>query len=198
MKRETRVGIRVRLLAAVCAFVIVVAGCSEAPESQGEAPSPDRERVSSADISPTEPYPFSTPAPPVEATPIDGLYTRSVTVEQIGQEPTYCRRCAPYRLDAGEYTLRFENGRYFVHLEPSATERKCKKCHLPPDFASSGHFTIEGDEIVLFNDTNCSRMTGRYRWTVEDDTLTFEEVDDDCPYSELRPRFLTTYPWTVE
>lgn len=163
---------------ALC-FVLAAAACGSSSPAAEPSPTGDPERWRTvAD----EPFPFVTPIPPVTATPVDGVYTRNV---EDGSRPIPCRRCAPYRLDRGEATLRLEAGRFYVDQPGS-------------DFSSLGHFVVDGDEITLFNDAECPETRGTYRWSLEGDTLSFEVVEDDCAFDLLRARYLTAEPWARE
>lgn len=164
-------------------FVSCVACTSDAqrrPADRAEAPLWLR--------STAEPYPFVTPIPPLVATELDGKYVRTVP-ETIAGESVKCRRCAPYRIEAGTTTLVLTKGRYFVtHDAPGKPDSS--------QFASRGHFTIEGNRITLFNDANCPAMRGVYKWKLNG-ALRLAEFEDDCPFSQLRGRFLELTPWDV-
>lgn len=137
-----------------------------------------------------ESYPFQTPIPPLEPTSIDGTYIRSMPARVAGSSIP-CRRCAPYRIEIGRSTLNLSEGRFLIaHRAPGKPDSS--------QFTSKGHFTISGDEIVLFNDANCPDTRGSYRWSVKDEHLTFEVIEDPCPFSDLRQRFLTVLPWAAE
>ena len=159
-------------------------------------------RPDSATTEDGEPYPFSEPAPPEEATPIDGFYDRRVTVALAGGRPVYCQRCAPWRLDAGHAELRLDRGRLYNTFKPIPTEVNCssetlgRECKKPPGFVVTAHYRVEGDRIEFFNDPNCIGMTGTYEWRLEDGSLTFRLVDDECPFVHLRAKYLTAAPWT--
>jgi hypothetical protein len=43
---------------------------------------------------------------------------------------------------------------------------------------TEGHYTIDGDEITIVDDS-CSGE-GVYRWSYKDGTLMFEAIDDNC------------------
>jgi hypothetical protein len=137
-----------------------------------------------------EPYPFTTPIPPLRATAVDGTYARTVPTHIAGGS-VLCRRCAPYRLEIGRTTLELAKGRFFVSHEAPGKPTSSQ-------FRSRGHFSVTGDEIVLFNDGNCPTTKGRYRWTITGDRLTFETIEDPCPFSLLRSRFLTATSWAIQ
>ena len=189
-----------RRLRAALIFVFVLLGaCSGTPEPASPS---ERGEPNAAAYEAGEPYPFSEPAPPEEATPIDGRYTRKVTVELAGGRPVYCQRCAPWRLDAGRAELRLEKGRLYNTFKPIVTEVNCssetlaRECKKPPGFSVSAHYRVDGDRIHLFNDPNCIGMTGTYEWRVQGSILTFRLVDDECPFVRLRAKYLTAAAWT--
>ncbi len=106
---------------------------------------------------------------------------RDVPVADVG-EPVPCRRCAPYRIYAGTATLSFQDGRYHVDDQTSA-------------FSSSGHYTVDGDRVTLFNDLVCATLKVTYTWSISDGTLTLEPQQDPCAFDNLRGRYLTDYVW---
>ena len=134
-----------------------------------------------------EPYPYTTPVPPREGTPIEGTYVRILSLDVVGGPliglPYRCLRCIPYRVDAGLTTLIFYEGRYFLH-------------HQLSGFKALGHFTIDGDRIRLFNDPNCSGTAGEYSWRLERGAITFKVIDDPCPFDDERSDDLTLSEWT--
>lgn len=129
------------------------------------------------------PYPFTTPTPPREATPLDGTYRREVT-DEIAGPPGKCVRCPPYRLELGDTnTLMIEEGAFLVQ-------------HDVTPWRSYGHVLVDGDRVSFFNDPNCMTTRGEYRWRIEGETLSLEVVEDSCPFAGLRRRYLTITPWT--
>ena len=126
-----------------------------------------------------EPYPFVTPVPPRSPTPIDGLYHRNYVQ---GSDPIPCRRCAPYRLDRGDSTLEMSQGRYYV-------------AHEAANFASRGHYRVEGDRLELFNDPNCPETRGEYTWRLQGGILVLKTIEDPCAFDRLRARYLSAAPW---
>jgi hypothetical protein len=127
----------------------------------------------------TRPYPYTTPVPPRETTAIDGTFVRRLP--STGSH-VHCRRCAPYRLEGGHARLTLSEGEFFLK-------------HKLAGFASLGHYVVSGDEVEFFNDPNCPTMRGRYRWSLEDGRLEFEVIEDECPYADLRSRYLTAKQW---
>jgi hypothetical protein len=65
------------------------------------------------------------------------------------------------------------------------------------NFASNGHFTVDDNAIVFFNDANCPDTRGTYEWRLDDDALVLAVVDDPCPYAQLRARYLSALPWVT-
>ena len=128
---------------------------------------------------PSEPFAFVTPVPPLRPTAIDGTYHRDFTP---GGKPIPCRRCAPYRLDRGLATLELLGGRFQVLHEGNA-------------FRTQGHYLVAAQRLTLFNDPVCPETRGVYRWDLQGQFLSLEEVDDPCPFDILRARYLTTAPW---
>jgi hypothetical protein len=164
-------------------FLLVAISCSESPEGEEDRAASDNCFAQGWRECKEEPYPFNSPPPPVEETAIDGTYTRTVP-ESLAWAPGKCRRCPPYRLEPGRETLVFDSGRFFVN-------------HYPPGFRSSGHFTEADDEILLYNDANCVTFEGTYRWSIENDELHLEAIEDECPFTQLRQRFFMAKDWKV-
>lgn len=133
-----------------------------------------------------EPYDYQA-APPRRATPVDGFYMRVFTLEEMGGPvlgvPFHCLRCVPYSVDAGVQTLLLHEGRFYLE-------------HQLNEFRALGHYVVRGDRIVLFNDVNCSKTRGRYTWNLEHRRLSFEVIDDPCPYVDERSNDLTLEPWS--
>jgi len=126
------------------------------------------------------PYPFTTPLPPPDATLIDGIYVKQEPMEPL-RGHINCRRCPDWFYEGGLWRIRFDRGIYRV---------------LYVDFGwkSLGSYTVSGDQLFLFNDPNCIEDTGIYRWKLESGVLTFEVVDDPCAI-RLRGRNLVHLPW---
>jgi hypothetical protein len=140
-----------------------------------------------------EPYDYRE-APPLVRTPIDGYYLRIVTLEELGGPtvgmPVHCRRCVPFEIDPGIETLTLHRGRYF--LDHQLTARR-----------GLGHYRVRGNVVRFFNDPNCSRTVGAYRWQRRARTLVLEAVRDPCPFGatprtlDHRARDLTYSPWAA-
>lgn len=129
-----------------------------------------------------EPYPFVSPVPPLQATPVDGTYLR-LSAGGPSTVEVACRRCPAYPPDVGTSQLKLHVGRYEVQ-------------HQDPPFRGAGHYRVDGDFITFFNDPECPHASGRYRWHVADDELDLELVDDDCAGSQ-RATDLSMRPWAA-
>jgi hypothetical protein len=129
------------------------------------------------------PYPYTTPVPPDEKTPIDGTYMRILTLEDTdGLLPFRCLRCPPYFPNAGVSTLAMSKGNYWVN-------------HQLSGFRALGMYTVEGNRVTFFNDPWCPQDHGTYRWAVEDDELLLEPTSSTCPYEKARTDDFTTGHW---
>lgn len=172
-----------RLAAFLALIALMVVSCSDSDggPSGGASPTGDpelwRERAD-------EPYPYVRPIPPLTATPLDGAYARALTLSDGATKAIPCRRCAPYRFNDGRAVLEFREGRYSVD-------------HPAAAFRSLGHYVVEGSRVELFNDPNCARVRGVYRWTLQGSTLTLEVIDDPCPYDDLRATYFSARPWSA-
>lgn len=176
----------------VAALLFDDAAPSPAPIAASPSPTPAGDEVLKAtsieDLPITmRPYPYTDPAPPPVATPIDGTYMLILTLEDLGGAnnalPFPCRRCLPYARDPGVTTLIFFQGAYFVDHQMAA-------------FHATGHYTVEGNRLTLFNDPNCSRERGTYSWTLRGGSLHLGVIDDTCAYEGERATDLATDAWT--
>ena len=133
---------------------------------------------------PDEPYPFTTPVPPLVATDLDGVYARPSTYDFPGTQPL-CVRCPPYPADAGTSTWRLEAGRFEV-------------LHETPAYRTSGHFEVSGNRLILFNDTECGNARGVYRWSVASDgALSLSLIVDPCAFGQ-RWKELAGSAWSLK
>lgn len=171
-RRTTAFGYSVVALA-----ILLWAGACGAPES----PQPAGTDRTEASPGVPQPYPYTRPTPPPQSTPVDGTYTRDVGRDVVGGAGK-CRRCPPYRLALGEDTLELKKGVFRVS-------------HQGIGYLAVGHYTVAGDRITFFNDPNCSAERGTYAWSLEDDVLRLEVVEDDCAFGDVRVRYLTAAPW---
>jgi len=157
---------------AIAIFALLAAACSSEVPAEPTPPS-----------AVPYPYPFTTPTPAREQTALDGVWERDVPDELAGPEGK-CVRCPPYRLELGDTnTLTIDRGTFEIE-------------HELHGWTNEGHVFVEGDLARFINDPNCTSAEGVYRWRVSGDELTFELVEDGCAFGELRPRYLTSTPWT--
>jgi hypothetical protein len=176
--------------AVACGLALLVAltSCSSSDSSP-----PDRDSDGLLNLwrrDPNEPYPFTTPIPLRDPTVLDGGYERHVSVAFAGGRPVPCRRCAPYRIYAGETKFELSRGRFVITHDAVGSSSY-------GNFASTGHYTVEGDTIEFFNDVNCPATRGTYEWRLDNDALILDVVDDPCPYAQLRARYLSALPWSA-
>lgn len=165
-------------------ILILPVACTSQSEPPRSRPAESRRGGDSGSI---RPFAYTTPVPEATPTAADGVYARRVTVAQAGGAPVPCRRCAPYRLDAGRSTLTLDSGRYFVSYRPNSPKIE--------GFTSTGHFIVDGDRVVFFNDPNCTTTRGSYTWEASSPELTFGLRNDRCGIG-LRAEYLTALPWT--
>jgi hypothetical protein len=196
-------GLIVAVGAAVAAFAVGLAlGVSLAPEvSPGEpaggadpSPSARADLLQYRPATPRQPFdrsiePFDfDPAPPLEETPIDGFYLRIIDLDEVGGPrlglPFHCRRCPLYRIDPGVETLLLHRGRFWIE-------------HQISGFRAYGHYEVEDDRVTVYNDPNCSRVRGEYRWARSDGQLSFDVVDDPCAFAGERANDLMFSTWTA-
>ncbi len=140
---------------------------------------------------PEEPYPYNGRVPPQEPTPIDGEYFRTVTIKAAGGKPVACRRCAPYRVEAGTTSFSLAQGRFHVvHEGPGDGDAG--------DFRSVSHFEVAGDRIEIFNDANCPQVEAVYTWRLSGGLLVFEPLDTDPCWNGLREEWFTSIPFSED
>jgi hypothetical protein len=169
-----------KLLLTVLLLLALLVGCAApgpAPTVTPSGPTPTP-LTGWAALQQRVPYPFGTPLPPPEASPLDGTY---VKVYNDPSTPVPCRRCPDYMQHGGQWRLRFHQGVFRIY-------------HPGTDWKSLGSFTVNGSELALFNDPNCIDVTGRYTWALADGQLTLTLVDDPCAI-RLRAQNLTFQPW---
>ena len=170
------------LLRLTFAVMVLGASCTASAPAARERPTPNAERTRDGLEGALQPYAFTTPTPADAPTPVDAIYVRRITEKAAGGPPVPCRRCAPYRIDAGVTTLVLRHGRYAVS-------------HPRTRFRSSGHFLVSGETVVFFNDPNCTDDRGTYRWSLTGSSLSLRLVEDPCAFG-LRGRYLTAFAWT--
>ena len=169
-------------LAAMIVPVLTVVACSPPKQDTPQptptvTPEPTPTAIWPAMLQRT-PYPFSTPLPPANASPLDGTY---VKFDPRPGERAPCRRCPPYPPEGGVWKMSLEKGIFRVYHEGTG-------------WGAVGSFVVSGDQIRFFNDPHCHKDVGIYHWRLEDGTLTLEVVEDDCGYG-LREESLVAYPW---
>lgn len=109
-------------------------------------------------------YPFTTPLPPAESSPIDGTY---VKFDPKVATPIPCRRCPDYMNEGGVWKLSFDKGTFRIY-------------HVVTAWRGIGSFTVDGNELVVFNDPKCPDLIGRYTWRKVDDGLALNTIEDHC------------------
>jgi hypothetical protein len=169
-----------RVLVALGVALTLAGGCSQADEERAGGPGTTGPEGSLPGK--PQPYPYTSPTPPPQATAVDGTYTREVGPDVVGG-PGKCRRCPPYRLALGEDTLELEEGVFRVS-------------HEGIGYLAVGHYSVAGDRITFFNDPNCSRARGTYTWSRAEGVLRLEVVEDDCAFGDVRVRYFMAGPWT--
>ena len=167
-------------------MLLVMSACTTEVEQAKSRPVHNKKNAGRTPDSDMQPFAYTRPIPDAAPTSVDGTYVRRVTSAQAGGTPVPCRRCAPYRFDAGRSTLTLDSGRYYVAHEPASSKVM--------GFASTGHFVVEEDRIVFFNDPNCTTTRGIYGWDESPDALTFTSRSDDCAIG-LRAEWLSALPW---
>ncbi len=177
------------------AAIVLLTGVGPPPASPEVSPSSEPRAGETTLVAETlddlpatlRPYPYTDPAPAQVSTEIDGTYMLILTLEDLGGAsnalPFPCRRCLPYARDPGVLTLIFFDGAYFVD-------------HQMSGFHATGHYTVEGNRLTLFNDPNCSRVRGTYSWQLDGASLRLKTVDDTCAFQGERATDLASDVWT--
>ena len=124
------------------------------------------------------PYPYASPLPPPNQTSLDGTYTKE---EPFMATPVHCLRCPDYAPEGGVWKLSLDKGIFRIFYEGTG-------------WRSMGSFTVEGDRLTLFNDPNCTDVTGTYTWELQEGNLVLREVEDPCAI-HLRAINLTQKSW---
>ena len=124
------------------------------------------------------PFAYTTPFPPPAHTSLDGTYAKLDP-----SEPQWwsCRRCADYRPVGGIWKLSLDRGVFRVYYAVTG-------------WRSLGSYTVNGDQLYLFNDPYCPWDVGKYTWRLEDGQLLLKEIEDGCSM-HLRAENLTLQPW---
>ena len=173
-----------RAWAAASALLLLLAGCSPvrplpaqppaAVEALAATPTSDRWQ----EVRQWSPYPYTTPLPPREPTPLDGVYVR-FDPRTVERPP--CRRCPPYPPEGGVWKVEFDQGVFRVY-------------HPRTGWRTLGSFTVQGDRVTLFNDPQCHLAVGEYTWQRDEGRLLFDLVADDCELG-TRPKNFIAQPW---
>jgi hypothetical protein len=124
-----------------------------------------------------KPYPYQ-PLPPEERTILDGTYTK---IDPKKQPQVPCRRCPDYAPQGGLWKLQFDKGIFRIY-------------HAVSNWKSIGSYQVEGNRLSFFNDPVCHEITGVYAWTLQDNQLILEMIEDECAI-HLRAKNLSNQPW---
>lgn len=92
-----------------------------------------------------------------------------------------CLRCADYRLAGGIWRLKFDQGTLRIIYDVTG-------------WKSLASYTVEEDQLILFNDPYCPQDIGRYRWKIDAEALRLQAVEDGCAFG-LRAQTLEAQPW---
>jgi len=124
------------------------------------------------------PVAWTTPLPPLEPTILDATY---VKINPRLATPFPCKRCPDYALEGGLWKFSLDKGIFRIYYTING-------------WRSLGSYTVDGDQLYLFNDPYCNRETGTYQWNLKDGELILTEVDDPC-LQGLRAANLIDQPW---
>ena len=130
------------------------------------------------------PHPYSTPLPPENTTPIDGVFTK---LDESWPQWWSCRRCADYRPAGGIWKLRFDRGVMRIMYDVTS-------------WVSLTSYTVSGNKLLLFNDPFCPGEVGEYHWMLEDQwglparSLVLQVINDTCSFG-LRAENLGKQAW---
>jgi hypothetical protein len=91
----------------------------------------------------------------------------------------------PYPAEGGLWLLNLDKGSYRIFSTRSLS-----------GWRSMGSFVVAGEELHLFNDPHCMEATGHYRWTLADEVLELEAIEDECA-DGFRAVTFTNYPWVI-
>ena len=97
------------------------------------------------------------------ATALDGVWTTSVTKDELASSPLLYEPDEVNDQNWGDLTFTFDKGQ-FTYTQQNAKD----------SYKSAGTFTVDGDTVDL-NLDNAEHFV--MRWNIEDDTLTFERDD---------------------
>jgi hypothetical protein len=131
-----------------------------------------------ASLSFREGSPVTTEAPVDVATPLDGVWTTSVSEDELASSPLLYDHQEVNDQNWGDLAFTFDRGR-FTFTQENARD----------SYQSAGTFTVDGDTVEL-NLDNTEHFV--MRWHIEGDTLTFER--DDALGTAPTPLIIN--PWT--
>jgi hypothetical protein len=66
--------------------------------------------------------------------------------------------------------------------------------HPRTGWRTLGSYTVNGDEVALFNDPQCHLAVGRYTWSRDDSGLHFVLLNDNCELG-TRPKNFMAQAW---
>lgn len=89
----------------------------------------------------------------------------------------------PYPAEGGTWLLQLDRGAYRILSVRSLN-----------GWRSMGSFTVEGEQIVLFNDPHCMESAGVYTWQRDAGQLKLDLIEDECA-DGWRGIAFTNYPW---
>jgi hypothetical protein len=147
------------------------------------APASTNTQIAAVTPSPTDrwfsfmmitPYPWSTPLPPYVATSIDGTYAK---LDPDEAQWYHCRRCADFLPAGGIWRLQLDKGIYRIYYEVT-------------EWRSLGSFSLSGDRVYFFNDPNCMKDVGEYKWQLTEGALSLELIEDECAIGMRAANFI--------
>ena len=167
--------------AVACSAMLLLAGCAPV-RPLPVTPAATQPAAATTDpwleVRQWTPYPYTTPLPPAQSTPLDGIYVR---FDPRTDERPPCRRCPPYPPEGGVWKVEFDQGIFRVF-------------HPRTGWRTLGSFAVEGDRVTLFNDPQCHLAVGEYTWQRDEAGLRFDLIADDCELG-TRPKNFTAGPW---
>ena len=116
-----------------------------------------------ASVSFRDESPVTTEAPAAVATALDGVWTTSVTEDELASSPLLYEPDEVNDQNWGDLTFTFDKGDF------TYTQENAKA-----SYESAGTFTVDGDTVEL-NLDNTEHFV--MRWNIDGDTLTFERDD---------------------
>ena len=151
-------------------LLIFLSSCTKTPPSQILPP----------EFPEITPYPHTNPLPKSIATEIDGAYGK---FDPAWPQWWSCYRCADYRLAGGIWKLEFNKGIMRIYYEMTGWHNTIS-------------YTIEDEQLLIFNDAYCPQVTGRYAWQITEGQLKLEVIEDPCSIN-LRGKNLSAQSWNL-